>query len=69
MKLTFEIYTDPHSFDAEDELHNLLQSEGIMNELENNIASAIDRIYGLGDLRIMVRHIKPRLEEHGRKLK
>ena len=63
MRLTFEIYTDPHSFDAEDQLHNLLQSEGIMNELENKIARAIDRLYGLGDLRTMVNHIKPRLED------
>lgn len=65
MKLTFEIYTEPQSFDAEDELHNLLQSEGIMNELENEIANQLNWLYEPGDPHFIVRNVKPRLEDKG----
>lgn len=58
MKITFEINTEPQSFDAEDEIMNLLQDEGMMNTLEGQIASVIDRLYGMGFPRIMVSYTK-----------
>ena len=57
MKLTFEIYTEPHSFDAEDEIMNLLQDDGMMQSLATSVAVAIDRLYGIGSPRIMARYV------------
>lgn len=60
MRLTLEIHAIPDSFDAEDEIQNALEDEGLFADLAHDIAWSIQGIMHWRDIRVEVRRAAPR---------
>jgi len=58
MKLVLNIYTQPQSFDAEDEIENALQEDGLFSDFAHAVALEIQRIMRWRDIRVVVRRGK-----------
>jgi len=58
MKLTLDIYTVPQSFDAEDEIENALQDEGLFYDFAHAVAMEIQRMMRWRDIRVIVKRGK-----------
>ena len=54
MKIKLTIETQPHCFEAEDEIGNILQDDGIREDLGLAIGQEIEAIMGWRDLRVKV---------------
>ena len=57
MKVKLTIETIPHSLDAEDEIGNALQDDGLRQDLESAIEREIEAIMGWRDLQVKVRYL------------
>ena len=54
MKIIITLRTQPESFEAEDEISNALQDDGLRRDLESSIEREIEAIMGWRDLEVHV---------------
>lgn len=55
MKLIFEVYTHPGSFELEDEILNVLNDDGFRDDVEIALKCALERIMHFQEIRIAVK--------------
>jgi len=60
MKITFEIYTRPQSFDADDEIENALEDEGLFGDLAYAMEREIQKLMHWRDIYVVVHRSKKR---------
>ena len=58
MKLYFEITQIPHSFDNDDDIHNLLNDAGIEQEIEFAIADILEKYNSRKELNVTARRVR-----------
>jgi len=54
MKISMTVCTQPESFEAEDEISNALQDDGLRRDLESAIEREIEAIMGWRDLEVHI---------------
>lgn len=55
MKLIFEVYTRPESFELEDGILNSLNDDGLREDLEIALENAIEAIMGYKEIQVTVK--------------